>query len=484
MQAPVLCRDCGTENSPFADLCDGCYRELEPPVGFDPSPFVLRELTPPPPPPPVAAPALQKVPQEEWKPTIVGRPAWQLGSADPYFPLPASGPGSLKELRAADRIKWRWKHLWAFGFCAWGVPRIWGPAVENSGSLSQFLDTTLLIQIVGYVLAAFMAAYLVNREQNGDWSTLGLTRDSDSLSEAAWGAGFGLLLLAAWTPISLMLTGGKFTLDALIKVLVGSTSGPGLLLAGIVVVIGAPIIEEIYYRGLMFEKLNRKHPAAAIGVTSLLFVAAHGSILILPLWLMAIGLAVARRKGKSLWFTIGAHSSWNFAVLLMGAFIVFSPNVEFTAPDGAYTLRHPSGWERSPEMEGATFGANIDLAVTAPNGSYVGVARIPMPPGTTHAQIPGMLLEMKRANPMVVSADGPPIASAVTFNTFSPVYEYTLNMQLPDGMMGKFRNLAVLPQGSTQVYIFQFGCPEFSCAEAQEEFDRLINTVTFAVAGR
>jgi len=93
----------------------------------------------------------------------------------------------------------------------------------------------------------------------------------------------------------------------------------GVVLLVLIVGVGAPIVEEIFYRGfLQGALLKRGLPAwAAIGVTALVFGASHGQLLQLPA-LVLFGAAVgvlAHRSGR-LGPAIFAHVAFNMVTVV------------------------------------------------------------------------------------------------------------------------------------------------------------------------
>ena len=84
----------------------------------------------------------------------------------------------------------------------------------------------------------------------------------------------------------------------------------------------APVGEEIYFRGLIFEELGRLwgHLASAF-VTSLFFSAAHGNLVGFPL-LFLLGLILAGLKSSTRWILppMVAHSAYNTSVILLAYF--------------------------------------------------------------------------------------------------------------------------------------------------------------------
>jgi uncharacterized protein len=456
---PVNCPDCGTPNSPFAEFCDGCFRTND-----SPPPAPLRVMPPPPPPPPTFASPV---------PAFAGVPSFAPA------PMPVDVAAIVHLRPSRSDVRWRWWHLGLFGLCAWGVPGLLSSRVSLDRSLSEMLDATLLLQLLGYLLALLAAAVLVARAQGGDWGSLGLTFSAVSADEVARGMGFGSLLLLAYLPVGLALNGGHLASDPLVGVLIGSTSGTGLMLAGVILLLGAPIVEEIYYRGMLYEKIARNRPVTAIVVTSLLFVSAHGAVIIPALLLLAFGLGIKRRT-HGLWYTISAHGAWNFGVLLIAAFVATSPATEFVAADGAYSLHHPRSWERVAELESlAGPWGSVDIAVQAPDGSFFLVERFTVAKGSSHDALPQLLDQMQRENVLGITPEGPPKVSRFSFVPSSSAYEVRGVINSPPGVPAHSRMVAVLPPGSSSAFVFDFVCPEPACESAEKKFENLLASVQF-----
>lgn len=97
----------------------------------------------------------------------------------------------------------------------------------------------------------------------------------------------------------------------------------GVVLLVLIVVVGAPIIEEIFFRGLLLRAVERRwNPAAGLWVSSILFGAVHLQLLQLPalvLFGLVAGWLTQRhdRLGPAIW----AHVAFNgtaTALLLAG----------------------------------------------------------------------------------------------------------------------------------------------------------------------
>ena len=131
---------------------------------------------------------------------------------------------------------------------------------------------------------------------------------------------FPIVIVA--TLVSRLLLGDESGGDATIAFL---RSGPGptaLLLAGILVVLVAPFVEEFLFRGLLYGVAKRfGGRVPAILATSILFAAVHitpGSLL--PLFVLSVGLTLAYERTGSLWTPVLMHMAFNgtqFAIILL-----------------------------------------------------------------------------------------------------------------------------------------------------------------------
>ncbi|MGH2756516.1 MAG: lysostaphin resistance A-like protein [Actinomycetota bacterium] len=357
---------------------------------------------------------------------------------------------------------------------AFGLPQGLGAAMlGRSDRISEFLDAALYFQVVGYVLAVLLAFYMVRNIQGGDWGTLGLSWGGSIPLEVLKGARFGLLLLAGFLPISFLLQGGEFKIDELVRLLVGSTNGLGLALASVVVVIGAPVIEEIYYRGLLYEKLARRNIWVAIIVTAVLFTTAHGALLIPAILLMGFGLAWQRRT-KSLWYTIGAHAAWNLAILLMGVFFVLGAQA-FTPSDAAYSATFPRSWERMDPLPVAPLPkGSIDIAMTTPSGSFIGVFRVPTVKDSTEATLKKL---MALADP-----NGVPGVTQMPIEGHPHLFD-----EGADSFHASFlaeediaSHLFLLRRpGSAETLVFNLVCPRQACMDDGMKLDSTLHELDF-----
>jgi membrane protease YdiL (CAAX protease family) len=89
---------------------------------------------------------------------------------------------------------------------------------------------------------------------------------------------------------------------------------PAFVLNAAVVVLVAPFVEEVFYRGLGVRVLGFLGRAIAIGGTALVFALAHGILVAIPaLGVFALGLAWLRWRTESVWPGVIAHAAYNLA---------------------------------------------------------------------------------------------------------------------------------------------------------------------------
>lgn len=92
-----------------------------------------------------------------------------------------------------------------------------------------------------------------------------------------------------------------------------SAQGPWLIVLGLVVVLGAPLVEELVYRGFVQAGLqSRINDVVALVVTALWFAAIHGRVAEFPgLLSFALVLGVTFQMTKRLGMPVVAHLAFN-----------------------------------------------------------------------------------------------------------------------------------------------------------------------------
>ena len=142
----------------------------------------------------------------------------------------------------------------------------------------------------------------------------------------AWqGLGIGIATQVAVVPIiyiPVLLMADDLDVSGPARDLVDKASGGGILLLILAVVVGAPIVEEIFFRGLTLRALEaRMRRRTALVVSAFVFGVVHLQFLQFPA-LLAIGLIcgwLAQRDGRigrAIWAHVGFNAV-TVAVLLL-----------------------------------------------------------------------------------------------------------------------------------------------------------------------
>ena len=151
------------------------------------------------------------------------------------------------------------------------------------------------------------------------WADLGW---GATASDAWQGLGIGVVTQVAVVPaiyVPILLLTDDLDVSGPARELVDKATGSGILLLVLSVVVGAPIVEELFFRGLTLRALEaRMRPRVALVVSALVFGAVHLQVLQFPA-LVAIGLVcgwLAQRDGR-LGRAIWAHLGFNGVTVLM-----------------------------------------------------------------------------------------------------------------------------------------------------------------------
>jgi len=224
-----------------------------------------------------------------------------------------------KEHSQMDEKLSKWKLFWRF-------PIIWMIAgaisiilVDSSirplaeqvpGLLSLLL--TLTLGFLAIIVYMFTMKYLARR------SIPELSKKGAGF-EAVMGALTGVIFIALSTIIIVSLGGYSFQWA-------NDADTVPVLIASIEAALGAAIVEELIFRGLMFQAVNRLLGSwTALAVTSLFFGIAHLGNTGATLWsAFAITLEAGVLLGaafmwrRNLWFAMGLHFSWNALEGLLG----------------------------------------------------------------------------------------------------------------------------------------------------------------------
>ena len=112
-----------------------------------------------------------------------------------------------------------------------------------------------------------------------------------------------------------------------VKLLQETTDPTVFILMGVVACIGAPLSEEVVFRGYIYTAVKRMAglPVAVI-LSGLLFGAVHMSLVaLLPLTVLGIILALSYEYTGSLWAPIAIHFCFNAATVAVQTLLKFNP---------------------------------------------------------------------------------------------------------------------------------------------------------------
>lgn len=176
----------------------------------------------------------------------------------------------------------------------------------------------MLLQVPSWIVMlglAWMLAGLAGKARTG-WSLRG------TMSDVGTGAvaGFLLQIPIVIIVVNLMtLIFGEMPPTGRAQALVDSIENPFDLIAlCVVIVIGAPLVEELFYRGIIQPSLvNRFGPWIGIAITSLIFGAVHFSLTeLLPLSVVGAGFGILAHRAGRLLPAIIAHAVFNATTLV------------------------------------------------------------------------------------------------------------------------------------------------------------------------
>lgn len=182
------------------------------------------------------------------------------------------------------------------------------------------LQVPLWLGLLGVPLIATRLRGNGPRRDLGLWSTV-----ADAPIGLAIGVACQLILVPIVTlPIFLLSDTDQAELEAPARELTEKAQGPGVLVLVLVVVVAAPLAEEVFFRGMLQRLLARRWPIwPSMLVTAVLFGVSHFQWLQLPA-LAAFGLVLSLlahrtgRLGRSIWAHVGFNATTVVALLAGG----------------------------------------------------------------------------------------------------------------------------------------------------------------------
>lgn len=199
-----------------------------------------------------------------------------------------------------------------------------GVALESAGFGSSW--TIVVATVLGWAAMSAWIAVRLRRAGNGMRIDLGLRFRA---SDVRTGLAAGLLALVAGIAVGAitMAVTGAFSSaagDVLVD-MVDDEDTLALVAFLVMVGIGAPIVEEILTRGLLFAALRKRGLSASwtVIVTSLVFAVIHFEPVRLPLIIaMALVLGIARSRSGSTGVAIVGHAVNNGLQVILVLFLL------------------------------------------------------------------------------------------------------------------------------------------------------------------
>jgi membrane protease YdiL (CAAX protease family) len=194
-----------------------------------------------------------------------------------------------------------------------GILSRFAPSREVAHYLENFIGRTI------FLLTVLLGAYLCTRWLEGlPWRALGLSLHARWFHDLLIGSIIGIASLALAVTIATAAGGLRFTLSS--RALLGAVAQT-LLFSGVLFVLAA-LAEEALFRGYPLQTLTRAKLAwLAVLLTSLPFAAVHlrnpnvaAGFTFLNTALAGVWLAAAYLRTRSLWFPLGVHWAWNWAM--------------------------------------------------------------------------------------------------------------------------------------------------------------------------
>lgn len=195
------------------------------------------------------------------------------------------------------------------------------------------LVMVVLIAVLNFLVLAGSVYLLGIKRKKLSWTSLGLVTEKFQPKHALIGAGLAVVLLIPrgiagmiGLLIERVVTGEISSLAMREDMFsVGFDSWYGIVLMVIGIGILAPIAEELFFRGLLYDFFRQKVGVTwAVVVSASMFGLAHFDSLavVLSTFVMGVVMAISVEYTKSLWTTIWMHIVTNSGAVLMMAVVL------------------------------------------------------------------------------------------------------------------------------------------------------------------
>jgi len=173
-----------------------------------------------------------------------------------------------------------------------------------------------IFQFLGLILGGYL---LIGKRYRVSGRSLGLGNPSISLFFVGLRVGLILFLTVALLGFFLQLFFPHQSLQPFAELLLKSRQPEEILLLFLLAAFLAPLLEELYFRGILFPALSKRWGAGlGIVLSSLIFALLHMDLArFLPLAVGGMGLAYVYWRTGNLWVAITAHATWNTTSMVL-----------------------------------------------------------------------------------------------------------------------------------------------------------------------
>ena len=252
--------------------------------------------------------------------------AWRFSGLHPRYARAAMTDEPATEDRASTEGPVRWGlgeaiagYLGAFVLLNL-VAGIWYGATGQEDPTLGSRVATLLALWAGLVAAAVLTSRLKGRGSLRKDFGLRIER-RDIVPGLAAGVACQFLLTLLYVPFTWLNPDLDVSGEA--KRLIDPVQGPGLVLLGVCLVVGAPLVEELFFRGLLQRALGRRFgPAWAVAVSSLVFGLTHYQpVQLLGLVVFGVVLGMMAHRTGRLGLGIVTHAAFNATTVILLAVV-------------------------------------------------------------------------------------------------------------------------------------------------------------------
>jgi membrane protease YdiL (CAAX protease family) len=164
-------------------------------------------------------------------------------------------------------------------------------------------------------------------------------------------------------------------------------------------VVAAPFIEELLFRGLLAESLRGRGRGAAIWLSALAFATWHLSPAAIRYYLLCGALLGLLYWKRGLVCSMAAHATFNGTLVVVAALSLSGP-AHVVSTNGV-TMKAPASWR---QVSVSSPGASLELR--NPSGAAVSVHRLPIPVNVNPADLIDRMGSMTNLTPDVTVKTG------------------------------------------------------------------------------